>query len=92
MWRNAGLIPKILGIDMRAYAGFALWLLYMSWWTFFLSLFLLAFFGALTFMKLPLPKLLGRVQTMLIGKTCHARPWNYHRYFVGTGKLRDLSS
>lgn len=88
MWRNASLFPTVLGIDMRAYAGFAVFLFYMSWYTFILSIVLFGFFALLTFFKLPLPKLMGKIKSKLVGKVCWARPWYYHRYFVGTGKLQ----
>lgn len=81
-WRDAGKLPRILGMDARAVFPIFFWLLHMRLWTLYLALASVVFFAGLEKFGYTLPVFLRLVRHKLRGNVCYARPWWFRRRFL----------
>lgn len=91
VWRHAGRAPTIFGVPVVAFLPMILFLFHWAWWTFYLSVGVVAFY---TFLRYKLgytfPVLWGRLLHKLRGPHVHARPWWYRKRYQGLHAGRKI--
>lgn len=66
-WCHTARPYRLLWLDGRVAFFLLLWLVYMSWQTFFAALAAAVFFGALEYTRLPLPIVFRKCRSFLAG-------------------------
>ena len=80
-WRDAGRVPRIAGIDARAYFPLLLALFHIRYWTLGLAVVVIAIFKFMETRGYTLPVFVRAVRHWLRGKVVSARAWWYQRRF-----------
>ena len=80
MWRNTGLPVRVLMLDARACLPVLCFIVYWSWFTFYIAVFGMVFFGIMSFFGLTLPSFLRVLRRLIIGNIRPALPvWKRRR-------------
>lgn len=75
-WRDASRDPAFFGvIDVRSAFPVLIFIVHMSFSTFFFAIFSMVFFGALGFFGYTLPVLYRKIRGLLRGNIVFANPW-----------------
>ena len=80
MWRNTGQPVRVLVLDARALLPLLSFVVYWSWYTFYLAVIGVTFFSLISFLGLTLPTMMRLMRRLLVGSTRPAVPaWNRRR-------------
>ncbi len=80
MWRNTGQPVRVLMLDARACLPILCFLVYWSWFTFYIAVIGTLFFSAISFFGLTLPAILRLTRRCLVGPIRPAVPaWQRRR-------------
>lgn len=74
-WRDAARTPRFYIVDAYAIFPLALFLLHITWWTFFTAIAFVVFFAALERFKFTLPVFFRWSRATLAGPLRVSRPW-----------------
>jgi hypothetical protein len=81
IWRDASMMPRIIGVDARGYFPILIALFYPRKWTFCLAAVVILGFFVMQKKGYTLPVLLRAIRHKLRGKVIHARAWWHHRRY-----------
>ena len=80
MWRNTGHPVRVVMLDARALLPLLCFVVYWSWFTFWVAVIGVTFFSTISFLGLTLPAMLRLMRRLLVGTTRPAVPaWNRRR-------------
>ncbi len=74
-WRDSARLPRFWIFDAQACFPFLLWLLHITWWTFFTALFCIMFFTYLNRRGFSVIVFLRWLRYFFAGNRKMARPW-----------------
>jgi intracellular multiplication protein IcmT len=80
-WRDASLMPRLLGVDARAFFPFLIALYHPRKWTFIAAFVAVIGFFVMEKKGYTLPVLMRAIRHKLRGAAVHARAWWHHRRF-----------
>lgn len=80
MWRNTAQPVRVAMFDARALFPLLCFVVYWSWFTFYVALIGVAFFSLISFLGLTLPSMLRMMRRLAVGSTRPAVPvWKRRR-------------
>jgi len=74
-WRDSARNPRFFMVDAMAALPLLIFLLHIRYWTFFLAIGTMIFFGILEKFKFRMPVFLRLIRSFLAGKRRVAYPW-----------------
>ncbi|GJM07234.1 MAG: phosphoesterase [marine bacterium B5-7] len=74
-WRDSARMPRFFMVDARAAFPFLVFLLHISWWTFWVAIVAMIFFAALERYGFTVPVFLRWFRSSLAGRRKIASPW-----------------
>lgn len=74
-WRDSARPARFFLVDARAALPLVLWLLHIRWWTFFIAIGAMFFFGLVERYGFTVPTFIRTIRTILAGPHKTASPW-----------------
>lgn len=81
MWRDTGRRVGFFGLDAWCCLPLAMWALHWRWWTFYLAIGGVAFFGLLQKLGMNVPAFVRWVRSIIAGTDRTGTPWAKRSYF-----------